>query len=197
MFRGMSLRVGLLLFLIALVVGLIWFFPWKNHKIASLNAVANDVTADPETRCHAIFRLFEDFVKPGCTLAELRMVLADTRWLQKTNLQTITALGGAIPVEFGPGPVFIASGPLVGTKRHARYYDVYFRLSEDAPDSVDGCLAMLKNNGEHDKVQLVEFALCYPEGYNDVFTVNGKKSDKPTPWQRAQGWIYKVFHHKR
>lgn len=192
-------RLGLYMLAVAVLAALIWFYPWKSQKISSLNVLANDVSADPEARCHAIFQLFDDFAKPGCTVAALRTVLTDTRWVQKTNVHAITAVGGFIPVELGPGPVFIASGPLVGTKQHPLYYDIYFRLSEDGPESVDGCLAMLKNKGDHDNVRLIEFALCDPgpERYCDVFTTDGKKSDRPTRWERAWYWVRSNIFPKR
>lgn len=188
----MNKRLVSIIVLCALFACFIWIFPTRTRKIASLNAVANDTSADPDVRCLAISRLFEDFVQPGCTIAELRTVLTDLRWLERTNLHGVVVIGGAIPVDFGRGPVFYILLRTAASRGDA----VYLAFSENGPSSDDECLALLKHGSNHDaQVRLVEFAVCWQDGYTDVFTKDGKRSDRPKAWEHAWYWLRtRVLH---
>src|SRR5690242_9637837 len=82
---------------------------WTGHSalsnrgsIATLNATANSPSSTPADRGRAICRLFAYHLRPGCSTADVRLVLTDTHWLQSTNLYVFNALLGWLPLEMKP-----------------------------------------------------------------------------------------------
>jgi hypothetical protein len=152
------------------------------QTVASLNAIANDIGADPDERCSAIFSLFRHFIKPGSTPHEIQAVLTDTRWLEQTNVHGVYLLAGWIPVqwEFGrdtPFVVFVlpASKPSSGRPPTLGYH-VYFALAGGASRSEESAFGILTGQQTWDrKAILKEFALCYPDGTIERVTKSGTR----------------------
>ncbi|HEU6447185.1 MAG TPA: hypothetical protein VFV23_01950 [Verrucomicrobiae bacterium] len=153
------------------------------HTIASLNATANNAKAAPDERCRAIFSLFREFIKPGSTPAEVHKVLADTRWLEQTNILGIYVLGGLIPVKWELGhdtPFVLAvlprTKPSTGQPPNLGYH-LYFTLAGEADRSSESAFAILTGRQTSDtNAVLKEFALCYPDGMIEHVTKSGIRS---------------------
>ena len=151
-------------------------------KIASLNAIANDIAADPDERCSSVFSLFQQFIKAGSTPHEIHAVLTDTTWLEQTNVHGIYLLSGWIPVEseFGrdtPFVVFVlpAIKPSTGRPPNIGYH-IYFTLAGGGSRSEESAFTILTGQQEWDtKATLKEFALCYPDGTIERVTKSGTR----------------------
>lgn len=157
----------------------------SEFTILSLNAKANNPAAGPDERCLSIFALFRDFIKPGCTPQEIHGVLTDTRWLELTNILGIYVLAGWIPVDFKGGretpfvvSVLPAIKPSTGRPPNLGYH-IYFTLTGGASRPAKSAYGIL--TGEHawdTNTQLVEFALCYPDGTIECVTKSGTRRFK-------------------
>jgi hypothetical protein len=154
----------------------------ETQSIASLNAIANDNSADPDQRCLAIFSLFQQFVKSASTPSDISAALTDTRWLEKTNIHGFYVLSGWIPVntDFGTDMPFVVAvlpsvKPSTGRPPNLGYH-IYFTLAGRASRSEESAFAILTGQANWDtKALLQEFALCYPDGTIERTTKSGSR----------------------
>ena len=135
---------------------------WTGHSalsnrgsIATLNVTANSQSSSPTDRGRAICRLFAYHLRPGCSAADVRLVLTDTRWLQATNLYVFNDLLGWLPLEMPPDTTAY-SLVLDGG------YSICFSLTGADRSAADG-LAFLRGDAAlAGNPKMVEFALGFP-----------------------------------
>ena len=133
----------------------------RNEDVAALNALANDPAITPAERARAVFSLFSQHLRPGCSAAEVRRVLTDTAWLQETRLLAFRGSTDQTPVEmtsedtvFGlhlfPGKVEPRTSPWV----------IYFRLSGRHDQDGVAHKFLTGAAAAPDSPRMLEFALC-------------------------------------
>ena len=142
-----------------------------GQTVARFNAIANNLAADPDERCRAIFSLFQDFIKPDSVPHDIQAVLTDTRWLDRTNLIGIYVLAGSIPVDLDSldvTPFVISVLPAVKPPKGRPPnlgYQIYFTLAGEYCRSEKSAFAIITGKQTWDeKAVLKQFALCYPDG---------------------------------
>jgi len=125
-------------------------------------ALANDIGAEREPRCRAIFATFANKIEVGMDSAAVGQALAPAAWMNETTVRGVYALLGQIPIDFGPGTVFCLS--MLADEDGRSDWVIYLRLDgHDRPLSEDQALAFLKGSPVTTAdVRIGEFALCFP-----------------------------------
>lgn len=144
----------------------------QNENIEALRVSANDSTKSQAGRSLAIFSLFAYQLHPPATSEIAYAAFNDTAWLRNSFIQPIHILAGMIPVAWSAGDsVFsIALFPETANKDWSPW-TIYLHFSGRLQDG--DAVKFFSNSNSFINSNLVEFALCFPDGRIERFAEEG------------------------
>ncbi len=131
-----------------------------------LNRVANDSTVNRAERAAAVFALFQQFIKPGDSLRQVRSVLRNTAWVGEAHLSYFLMLSGWIPVDMNFKDRTYCLQLFADNQGNSEWV-IYFQLAGDSEFNKwdeDGIAFLCGKVGSKGESRIKEFALCYPKG---------------------------------
>jgi hypothetical protein len=148
-----------------------------DPTVAQLNQRAGTSGLSRDDRCKAVFELFDKHQKPGVTPDQARAVLTERAWIVVDD--PVTALGGWIPVDLSfEDSTFVVHCYAEPTPRvnNMLWSDwvIYGRIQGRTASNLREFLAST------DKLQLVEYALVYPDSRIEQYTPAGRNTMPPS-----------------
>ena len=138
----------------------------------ALTLRASDKTLSRAQRCDALFQAFEGSFAPGVTGAYAKDHLPYRGWLDESVDEPIEVLGGKLPVELNPqDSTFILrclAAPTPNVNGPWSDWNIYGRLSGRTARTFRAFL------DAGDAVQLVEYALVFPDGRIERYGPQGR-----------------------
>jgi len=137
----------------------------SSIPISTLNALANDASTNRTVRAKAIFTLFANYVKAGCSAEDIKRVLTDTRWLKKSHVEAIQNLDGWIPLGFTGHETWVCIElfPLKWDPPYDQWL-IYFSMTGRGRSDQEAWAFLRGDTTLADSPKMIEFALCFPYG---------------------------------
>ena len=155
----------------------------RNENTEELVLTANDSAKSEAARAQAIFSLFAYQLHsgltgnglqlhPGVTSKIAHAIFKDTAWLRNSNIRPIRVLAGLIPVNWPRGDTIFSVNlfsDAIGEQWSP--WSIYLHFSGELQDG--DALAFFSDTNPYQNTNLVEFALCFPDGRIERFSKDG------------------------
>jgi hypothetical protein len=152
-----------------------------RNEILELRRVADYGSAGGEARSKAVFSLFAKYLQPPRGKAAVRQVLGDAPWVRSAAIRAITSIAGWIPVS--PMDSVFDLTLFGGFNR----WGIYLRMTGMNGETESAQAFLQGRVGLQVAPQLVEFALCYPDGRIERYYEGGMCAFD-LGWKRTEGF---------
>ena len=161
-----------------------WFWmPIEQHEPSPLGRqtnveLAGDSKQDRRSRCMAIFSVFADHVRPGCTSGEIARLLGPAPWMEEADVSGFGGGAGGWPILPGFDETMFIVRLFPNDEAWGDVWGIYVILSRpESPD--DPCCPdvepreFLRGAVTDSSIQIREFMLCHPAGVFTTFLLAG------------------------
>jgi hypothetical protein len=158
----------------------------SKAPLKQLRHLADDPSVPPEKRAKAIFTMFARFLRPPQTAASLHRILGKAKWLKKATVYRVWTIRALVPIEMTLESTVFMILPFPKPKA-ASDWVLYMRLSGGEERSAKEARAFLQGCKRlKGKPRLDEFALSFPDGRVERFTLKGLIIYPPTIAQEGE-----------